>query len=117
MLRNDKDEMAKLLEEKGESVIPEKTCYCYESLKQRKDNPMRLEVIGQCPYLDYDDEKPEQYNGYCWFLKKGDWEMNGETELTDMKTGKAMSGDDIGLPFSLLWDMCKECGINDEEDE
>jgi len=117
MLRNNKEEMMKLLKEKGESVIPKKTCYCYERLKQRKDNPMRLEVIGQCPYLDHDPEQPEQYDGYCWFLQKGDWEMNGEKELVNQETGEVMTGDEIGIPVSLLWDMVKECGIDTKEDE
>lgn len=108
--------MAKLFKEKGETVIP-KGMYCYKGLKQRKDNPMRLEVIGQCPYWDSNDEKPYQYNGYCWFLMKGDWTMNGEKEWVDQKTGKVQTGDEMGLPTSLIWDMCKECGINDEEDD
>ena len=119
MLKNSKCEMLKLLKEKGESVIPEKTCYCYKNLKRisddNNDNSIRFEIIGQCPYLDCDDEKPYQYNGYCWFLKKGDWEMNGEKELTNMKTGEVETGDEIGLPVSLLWDMCKSCGISEEE--
>jgi hypothetical protein len=38
-------------------------------------------------------------NGYCHFMESGDFESEG---------------------LSLLWDMCKECGINDDwqdEDE
>ena len=50
-----------------------------------------------CPYWNLKEFKPEQENGYCSFLEEGDWEMEG---------------------VSLLWDQCKECGVNmGEEDE
>jgi len=48
-----------------------------------------------CPYWDMDETKPEQDNGYCSFLEIGDWEEGGS---------------------GLLWDQCKECGVNDELD-
>ena len=44
-----------------------------------------------CPYWDLDSEKPHQENGYCHFMKEGDWEVPG---------------------VSLLWYTCKECSIN-----
>ena len=53
---------------------------------------------GPCPYLDRDENAPKQSNGYCWFLKKGDW--NWEEE---------------GNGCGLLWDSCKECGKRDCE--
>ena len=31
--------------------------------------------------------------------------------------GEIESADEIGLPLSLLWDGCKECGINNDIDE
>ena len=37
--------------------------------------------------------KEHQDNGYCHYLKRGDWEEEG---------------------WSLLWDMVKECGIKDD---
>ena len=46
---------------------------------------------GLCPHWSLNESREKQNNGYCAFLKKGDWDMKG---------------------FSLLWDQCKECGIN-----
>lgn len=54
-----------------------KGCYCYDE-------------NGLCPYWDKDLTKPDQENGYCHYLKKGDDE----------------------LKLGLLWDQCKECGEN-----
>jgi hypothetical protein len=46
-----------------------------------------------CPYWSIREDKPNQNNGYCSYLKYGDWESEG---------------------LSLLWDQVKECGINRE---
>ena len=63
-----------------------------------------------------DKTKPFQMNGYCHYLKKGDWELNKEFEIYDTKTGKKVNFKDReGIPMSLLWDGCKECGVNDYE--
>ena len=51
--------------------------YCYDRL-------------GKCPYHEIIKNKPYQENGYCHFLKKGDWDFQFN---------------------SLLWDSCKECNI------
>lgn len=48
---------------------------------------------GLCPYWSLNKDKPYQENGYCHYMKLGDWESEG---------------------LSLLWDQCKECGENDE---
>lgn len=80
-LHNDPRKMNRLLKTKGESVIPS-GIYCYDQK-------------GCCPYFDSADNQPEQVNGYCWFLKKGDWD------------------DGIGE----LWDQCKTCGVNDDWEE
>lgn len=50
---------------------------------------------GLCPYWSIDKKHKEQNNGYCSYLKKGDWELRG----------------------GLLWDQVKECGINDLSEE
>lgn len=50
---------------------------------------------GVCPFWAKHPDKPKQENGYCSLLMIGDWEE---------KT------------HSLLWDQCKECGINDSDD-
>ncbi len=44
-----------------------------------------------CPYWELRENYPEQENGYCRFLGKGDWDLG---------------------PISLLWDQIKECGVN-----
>ena len=51
--------------------------YCYDS-------------EGVCPYWTKRKNKPKQQNGYCKFLKKGDWDFDY---------------------FGLLWDQCKECNV------
>lgn len=64
--------------------IPKKTCYCYNVDKygNRKN----------CKWLRFNENKVHQDNGYCMFLKTGDWFKEGTM---------------------LLWDGCKECGISD----
>ena len=70
--------------------------YCY-TIKQITYGKNGLPTMHQnvCPFWDYDETKPSQMYGYCHYLHCGDWE-------------------DPGL--GLLWDKCKECGINDEYD-
>ncbi len=51
----------------------------------------------KCPYWEMIEHLPHQESGYCHFLEEGDYESEH---------------------LSLLWDQCKECGINDDiEDE
>lgn len=63
------------------SKIP-KGIYCYDE-------------NGICPYWSKDYDREEQNNGYCQFLKMGDW----------------------NFPFGLLWDQVKECDVNISEEE
>ena len=94
--------------EKDTSVIPQGPyCYTYD-----EDGTYR-----PCPYYDTVDGAPEQYDGYCHYLEKGDLDLEQEMELTDMETGETTKGSDLPFPVSLLWDQCKECGINDEIDD
>lgn len=48
---------------------------------------------GPCPYWGSAPDQERQNNGYCALLKSGDWQHDG---------------------IGLLWDQCKECGINDD---
>lgn len=64
-----------------EQHIP-KGCYCYDQK-------------GICPYWSKREDKPDQENGFCSYLNRGDWDVE---------------------VLSLLWDQVKECGINDEID-
>lgn len=50
------------------------------------------DLCYNCPFWDKDETKPIQMNGYCHYLKRGDWEENR---------------------YGLLWDLVKECGIKD----
>lgn len=53
-------------------------------------------INGTCPYWHLNPLRGEQNNGYCSYLKRGDWDENNT---------------------SLLWDQIKECNINDYTDE
>jgi hypothetical protein len=81
-----------------EGVIPQ-GMYCYSRASNVVDpeNGIFRDVVP-CPYWGHDPEKGEQQDGYCAHLKAGDWEDEGTM---------------------LLWDMVKECGVNDDlgEDE
>lgn len=64
--------------------IPKDTVYCYE-YKNGK-------IKRICKWWKMRKDKDKQENGYCLYLKEGDWE--------DKRV-------------SLLWDLCKECGEKD----
>jgi hypothetical protein len=75
----------------------------------------------ECPFHFIDKSKPIQENGYCSYLKKGDWDFNLEHAEDDVEvTTRHKDGTYTSciekyknLPStSLLWDDCKECGIN-----
>lgn len=70
-----------------EDLIPE-GMYCYKA--QTIDFETGRIKIKVCPYWSFRKTKPAQENGYCKYLKKGDWQIRG---------------------ISLLWDQVKECGI------
>ena len=78
---SDKKKLLKLKKLVAEKVIP-KGDYCYDE-------------NGICPYWDIKLDKPEQENGYCKYLNRGDWEVDY---------------------LSLLWDQVKECGVNENDE-
>lgn len=67
--------------------------YCYELLEV---SPEGVQKVKPCPFWELRKDKPSQDNGYCHYLKRGDWECS---------------------ELSLLWDGVKECGINDDMEE
>jgi hypothetical protein len=74
------------------SIIP-KGCYCYTP--QAGADPLqngRMPIVS-CPFWASNPDAEEQMNGYCALIGAGDWEEGGTM---------------------LLWDMVKECGLNDE---
>jgi len=88
-----------------------------EEIKDRSKIPYGsycYDKNGICPYWSINSDFPEQYNGYCAFLEKGDWDLNREREWIDVKTKIKLTADEIGLPMSLLWDQVKECGVNED---
>lgn len=97
------------------SRIPEGFyCYTYE-----KDQYV------PCPFYSKIKERPEQENGYCSYLGKGDWNINESypplMEIIRMRkdrtSEKVMVPKETLLPLSLLWDGCKECGVKFIEDK
>ena len=48
-----------------------------------------------CPFHSRVPFRRYQENGWCWYMKKGD----------------------VELGWGLLWDGCKECGIDNESEE
>jgi len=99
---------------KDESVIP-KGLYCYTRIDGKHT---------RCPYWARLKDAKHQENGYCAFLEKSDWELNEEKYIKEYWLGdehiqldRAYSSHEMGFCDSLLWDECKECGINMDDDE
>lgn len=99
---------------KDKRLIP-KGLYCYSRIKATG-------IKGLCPYWSIRRGKPKQSNGYCAYLEKGDWDLNREVKWEQtynkkngirQRKGKTMTAEEIGIPMSLIWDQCKECGIKD----
>jgi len=100
-----------------DSIIP-KGDYCYTSMgiiKNEDGRPYRK--IKPCPFWDKNEEKHYQECGYCHLLGIGDWENNDVKEYVNDETGEKKTANEIGLPMSLLWDKCKECGLNYDDYE
>lgn len=84
-----------------EKWIPD-GCYCYR-LNYESDEVMSFmswcDGTGYlCPFWERIPDREPMEDGYCHYLKKGDVEFYEEDNW-----------------LSLLWDQCKECGINDED--
>jgi len=71
--------------EENVAKIPD-GAYCYK-IRSVDKNTGRIS-IDPCPYHYIVDDQEGQDNGYCQYMKHGDW---------------------MGDGFSLLWDMVKEC--------
>jgi len=86
---------------KDESLIP-KGEYCYDEK-------------GRCPYWSLRTDLPKQENGYCSFIEKSDFDINEGIGKIPWENGKGelTITEPHEIPIGLLWDQCKECGIND----
>lgn len=79
---------------KDTSVIPYGV-YCYRYIGDVIDyNGKTVRVTDMCPYWRCNKEKDEQLCGYCLYMETGDWIEDGTM---------------------LLWDCCKECGVNEPD--
>lgn len=86
--------------------------YCYSGSCAPGSKTFKI-----CPYWEKMDDRPEQENGYCKYLRKGDWEINREEQTiietshdednTEVKR-EIKCGPDNPSFMSLLWDMCKD---------
>ncbi len=81
---------------KDKRKIP-KGFYCYDHIEINKKN-IKNKIIGICPYWSKHKNRPKQECGFCAYLNKGDWNINAKASI----------------PISLLWDMIKECSINED---
>lgn len=68
----------------NESNLIPNGSYCYTYIDGK---------YSVCPFWGLDKSKPYQENGFCTFLNRCDWDLGA---------------------CSLLWDQCKECGINND---
>ncbi len=83
---------------KNKTLIPcGSYCYCYlDDLIPNKYKLITKKRWKACPYLRNKINAPDQNYGYCIYLDLGDFD---------------------DTPYiSLLWDQCKECGINNDLD-
>lgn len=114
---------------KNSKLIP-KGDYCYVTIKVEKNKdsskPPKLTLQGICPYYRVIKSRPERLRGFCDYLEKGDLELakervkhnwgmikhrEGKQQKRDMtKKEKEMFAKSGSM--SLLWDQCKECGMN-----
>lgn len=79
-----------LTKEQCAKLIPEGN-YCY-GIKTLEDG---FVVRPTCPFWDKLLDFPKQNNGYCHYLKQGDFQGG----------------------LGLLWDQCKCCGVNEYKDD
>lgn len=68
--------------------------YCYQPLEAGHvtDDGTFVYPVKPCPYWAVDPSREKQSNGYCAYLKCGDWEEGGTFHL---------------------FDQVKECGVRD----
>ncbi|PZR93551.1 MAG: hypothetical protein DI537_10570 [Stutzerimonas stutzeri] len=87
------------------AVVPQGGyCYTYVAMEPaRAEGALPRMKVKPCPFLKNRADWPEQRNGYCRLLKRGD-------------STQGLRPDGLPLATSHLWDSVKECGINDTLD-
>ena len=74
-----------------------------------------------CPFWSLLLELPEYENGYCAYLGKSDWDLNedidkqGGCKYMVYETGKVGIVSAHDFCCSDIWDKCKECEVNEED--
>jgi len=107
----------KSLQEKDTSLIPiGHYCYKFDNLYEGEVMPGHYPTVN-CPYGGYKDLHGVSMP-YCSFLEEYGDDNNLSNEgykklIAHFKTDEAMWE---VLKLDLLWDSCKECGENYEED-
>jgi hypothetical protein len=105
------------------SVIPVGP-YCYGGNRPRRENEPEFTEDGRtirylkyCPYMGMKTLNGVQVT-WCNFLGKGDIGNNcsDEDHARLVEHFGSQEALDKGLPLFLLWDSCKECGINEESE-
>ena len=102
-------------------AIPKGT-YCYVPRKRRDDEPELTEdgrfYIETCPHLT-----SKEFGGvkmpWCSYLEAGGWDNReySEDELKAIRSAfDSKSQQEETLRLFLLWDGCKECGKNLEDE-
>jgi|WetSurSiteA1Bulk_404760.scaffolds.fasta_scaffold15211_2 hypothetical protein len=94
-----------LTNDECKQLIPKDTVYCYDHKTRRV-----------CPFYARVKQLPTMENGYCGFLNKTDYDINEEKGPlkwvdTDGKVFDVTQAHFI--PYSLLFDGCKMCGVNE----
>ena len=84
---------AEMTDEQLKKLIPEGP-YCYTRVTDEHSKYDGFFRTKRCPFWTKIFDFPKQNNGYCHVMKKGDWQGG----------------------MGLLWDQCKCCGINDEDE-
>lgn len=92
------------------TVIPEGP-YCYYGVTVDSDHKIKRKNV--CPYLEWSDHGVV----YCRYLNQGSVMNSQEAfELALAHYGNEQELDKA-TPLILLWDMVKECGVNDNTEE
>ncbi len=92
MLSDDLIALADITHDEANLLVIPVGSYCYKILSI--DNQTGRIHIDLCPYHEYAIDKDDQDNGYCTLCNTADWRDG-----------------------TLLWDMVKECGYNEDLDE
>lgn len=86
--------MSKIKDAIAKIRIPKDTCYCYTPKKYVPRHNPEYYLIKLCPYWKRLKKKDKYGNAicYCKYLKQKSEEYD---------------------PSNLIWDMVKECGVNE----